>query len=399
MENSRYSLLDRIFKRGVFGTLFLVLLLVGGLSGAIIVLVANGVFSANFSISSGVGVGILMAIISFSVTKILITKKLDAVINMTKAVLSNDMSQRCELESQDVFGDIANAMNKLADDMQYNIGLVGEAATRLGENASRVGVVSDETERCLQTQQMSTNHVVTAMQEMTATAKEVAINGEQADQSIADAAKEATAGAAVASNALGGMNTLIDKVKKATIVVTEMHEDSQNIGQVLEVIRGIAEQTNLLALNAAIEAARAGEQGRGFAVVADEVRTLASRTQTSTDEIQKMIERLQSRSNDVSTVMQGVFEAGTVCEEQVVLTSTAIDELAGSFSTLRELNKQVSSAVSQQSLVAEEINLDMIKISDATEETAAGSQQTKSASEDLERQVLALKEVVQRFGF
>ncbi len=356
-------------------------------------------YDTQYIIVWSVGFGLIIAMANYLAIKVIVFRKLQHLQVIAIAILADEISVRSELKGEDTFAVIGKAMNKLADDMQYNIGLVGEAATRLAADASRVGVVSDETERCLQSQQITTNQVVIAMQEMTSTAKEVAVNGEHSYQSITDAASEAAEGALVATNALKGMATLIDKVKNATVVVTEMHHDSENIGLVLEVIRGIAEQTNLLALNAAIEAARAGEQGRGFAVVADEVRTLASRTQASTNEIQAMIEKLQSKSNDVSTVMKSVFDAGTVCGEHVELTAAALRELAKTVSKLEELNKQVSSAVTQQSLVAEQINMDMIKISDATEETTAGSQQAKSASEDLGRQISALKTVVKKFGF
>ncbi len=390
---------NRVSAGSLLNTLLFSLMVLGGVSVAVIALIANYYYGENHSLVWSGGLGLGVGLVSYLVVKYILHTKLNSLHVMATAILADDMSQRCELLDSSLFGDVGKALNKLADDMEYNIGLVGEATTRLAEDASRVGVVSDETERCLQSQQMTTNQVVIAMQEMTSTAKEVAANGEQTEQVTADAAKEANEGAFVATNALGGMAQLISKVKDATVVVNDMHTDSDNIGRVLEVIRGIAEQTNLLALNAAIEAARAGEQGRGFAVVADEVRTLASRTQSSTDEIQSMIEKLQSKSNDVSTVMQGVFEAGTSCEEHVEMTAMALGELAGTISTLRDLNRQVSSAVTQQSQVAVQINVDMIKISDATEETAAGSQQTKSASEDLGRQILALKEVVKRFGF
>jgi len=395
MENSKSD--ERVRNSGILRALLFTLMIFGGVAAAVSALVARHYVAYSFAWS--IGFGMVIAIVTYLAIKSILLRKLKSLHVMANAILAHDRSQRCDIKGQDLFGVIGLAINKQADDMEYNIGLVGEAATRLAADASRVGIVSDETERCLQSQQATTNQVVIAMQEMTSTAKEVAVNGEHTNQNIADAASEAAEGALVANNALGGMTTLIGKVKNATVVVTEMHQDSENIGLVLEVIRGIAEQTNLLALNAAIEAARAGEQGRGFAVVADEVRTLASRTRNSTDEIQSMIEKLQSKSNDVSTVMKSVFDAGTACEEHVEKTSVALNGLAGTVSRLKELNKQVSSAVTQQSLVAEQINMDMIKISDATEETAAGSQQTKSASEDLERQISALKEVVKKFGF
>jgi len=193
------------------------------------------------------------------------------------------------------------------------------------------------------------------------------------------------------------INHLADDVEQGASAVNQLREDSENVGTVLDVIRGIAEQTNLLALNAAIEAARAGEQGRGFAVVADEVRTLAGRTQESTQEIQEMIESLQTGSKEAVELMTQSSEQTLSGVQQTGKAGEALTAIANEVERINDMNTQIASAAEEQSSVAEEINHNVVSISQVTSETAQGAEQTARASEDLANLATDLQNMVARF--
>ncbi len=193
------------------------------------------------------------------------------------------------------------------------------------------------------------------------------------------------------------MDALGSKVEQVATVLEGLRADSDNIGVVLDVIRGIAEQTNLLALNAAIEAARAGEQGRGFAVVADEVRTLASRTQQSTQEINDMIDALQGKASSAVAVMEEARACASTGSEQVEKAAESLAGISGAVGIVSTMNSQIASAAEEQRAVSEEINNNITQINDATEQTAAGAQQTASASEQLTQLSLQLNNILGSF--
>jgi len=190
---------------------------------------------------------------------------------------------------------------------------------------------------------------------------------------------------------------LASEVENAADVIDKLRQDSENIGTVLDVIKGIAEQTNLLALNAAIEAARAGEQGRGFAVVADEVRTLASRTQESTQEIQEMIERLQSRSSDAVNVMEQGRSRAEKTVDQAAMAGDSLDAITNSVASINEMNTLIAAASEEQSSVSEEINRNVVNINSLADDSVQGAQQTTSESEALAALAQRLQDLVSQF--
>jgi methyl-accepting chemotaxis protein len=201
----------------------------------------------------------------------------------------------------------------------------------------------------------------------------------------------------VVRNSVNGIRSLAENVEEAAGVIHRLEQDSEQIGTILDVIRGIADQTNLLALNAAIEAARAGEQGRGFAVVADEVRTLAQRTQQSTQEIQAMIEQLQEGSRNAVQVMELGRQR---TEESVDLSSragTSLDAITSAVSRITDMNLQIASAAQEQSTVAEEMARNINQISEVSDETSHGAQQTEDASQQLSQLASELQTLVQQF--
>jgi methyl-accepting chemotaxis protein len=235
------------------------------------------------------------------------------------------------------------------------------------------------------------------MNQMTATVQEVASHAARAAESARQADEEAQDGKRIMQQTLNAMDTLANEVENAAGVIHSLEKESEEIGSVLDVIRGIAEQTNLLALNAAIEAARAGEQGRGFAVVADEVRTLASRTQASTQEIQNMIERLQAGANNAVKAMEAGQTQARKGVEQASLAGASLETITQSVTTISDMNMQIASAAEEQSSVADEINRNIATISQSADNTAHGSQQTAIAGDELARLAAELRELVGHF--
>ena len=239
--------------------------------------------------------------------------------------------------------------------------------------------------------------VAAAMNQMTTTVQEVARHATEASSAAQSADKEANNGRTVVEETVTSIDVLAKEIEKSSGLIHELENNSANIETVLVVIRGIAEQTNLLALNAAIEAARAGEQGRGFAVVADEVRTLASRTQESTQEIQTMIEKLQQGSKNVvdAMVLSQKQSSQSVIQAESALVS--LNEITNSVTTISEMNIQIAGAASEQSNVAEEINKNIVNISGVVHETAEGAKQTLTASQELASLSHELQSLVGQF--
>jgi methyl-accepting chemotaxis protein len=309
-----------------------------------------------------------------------------------------DLTQRMPLKgNRDELDRLGHAFNQFVERIHALVGQVAGSTAQLAAAAEELSATSEDTNRHVREQQTETEQVATAMNEMSATVQEVAKNAGEAAGAAQQADAESKQGSQVVDAAITSIDMLAGEVEQAAQVIQGVNQDSEQIGRVLEVINGISEQTNLLALNAAIEAARAGEQGRGFAVVADEVRTLARRTQESTQEIREMIERLQSGAKNAVTAMEsGRGRAGSSVE-QARHAGQSLAEITQAVTRINDMNALIASAAEEQSAVAEEINRNVTTISQATEQTAAGSQQTAAASEQLARLSAELQTLVGHF--
>ncbi len=345
--------------------------------------IRDGMFS--WFVGSCLLAGTFIGVSNYWLVKVILLKRLERISEVANAISRNDVSHECTMQSNDMIGEIIDAFNKMASNLRNMIGQISGATTQLAAAAEETSTITDETSRGVQQQQAEIDSIASAMDEMTSTVQEVARNAAEASKAADKADNDAKSGALVATQAIGGIDSLLTEVDSAAQVIRNLEKESENIGSVLDVIRGIAEQTNLLALNAAIEAARAGEQGRGFAVVADEVRTLASRTQQSTQEIQDMIQRLQDGAVNAVKVMESAQGQAQNSSDLVEKAAESLAAIAGSVSAINDMNTMIASAAEEQSAVAAEMQANMNNIREVSDRSAAGAQQTAQASEELAR--------------
>ncbi len=308
-----------------------------------------------------------------------------------------DLTRRLSTTSTDAIGRLVIEFNTFMEKLHGIISDVAGSTNQVATAAEEMSSVSLESHEGVIKQQVQTEQVAAAMNEMTATVAEVAQNAESAAEAAKSASDEARSGAEVVQGTVSAINNLATDVSGAAEVIKQLEADSENIGSVVEVIHSISEQTNLLALNAAIEAARAGEQGRGFAVVADEVRTLASRTQESTKEIQLMIERLQAGTSHAVEVMNKGSDQAVVSVEQASKASESLRAITDAVATISDMNNQISTAASEQGSVANEINQNINVISEIGEQTSQGAQQTATASQEMAQLAIQLQGLVGQF--
>ncbi|AJE15180.1 methyl-accepting chemotaxis protein [Stutzerimonas balearica] len=338
-----------------------------------------------------------VAVMIYTVRRVIISRITDMRHTMEAMTRDEDLSRSVTVGAHDEIGAMATAFNRMIGKFRGSLEAVAAVTQQLTDVSGRVSNVAEKTLGAVMEQRSETDMVASAMNEMSATVQEVARNASQTATASTGADNESKAGVRVASEALDGIDTLIQDIEKAAEVVRQLEADSASIDTVVGVIKGIAEQTNLLALNAAIEAARAGEQGRGFAVVADEVRTLASRTQKSTEEIQHMIEQLQQGVGNAVQAMVAAQSRARSGSDCVARAAQSLGAIADEVGTINEMNTQIATAAEQQSAVAEEINRNITTISRIADTTSADATQTSQISEELVQLAAELKRLVGQF--
>ncbi|HEH9440521.1 TPA: methyl-accepting chemotaxis protein [Aeromonas sobria] len=320
-------------------------------------------------------------------------------LEQTRRVSSGDLTSRIDMQqfNNDELGTLAKGFGEMQDNLRTLVSEVSGSVVQLSSATEEMSSVARQSASNMSAQQHELNQLATAMNEMQATVQEVSRNTSDAASAATSASETAEIGAKTVNDSILRIERVAGAIESTAVVIRQLGDDSRNIGMVLEVIRGIAEQTNLLALNAAIEAARAGEQGRGFAVVADEVRTLAKRTQDSTSQINTIIAELQQRAEQAGTTMLQSQELMNTTVSTAREAGASISQISGSVSSISHMNIQIATATEEQGAVSEELNRNVVNISHASEEVAAGANQMSQACNELNHLATQLQEMVRRF--
>jgi methyl-accepting chemotaxis protein len=341
-------------------------------------------------------IAVVSIIIGLVVSKLFATFIVSAVHKAT-VIASGDLTKDIEVNSQDEIGELLTAINAMRQNLLNMLADISETTEQLSTASEEMSSITVQTSDTIHTQRSETEQVATAMNEMTATVQDVAVNINHTASAADDAYEQTQEGSTIVQRSIDQINKLAQQVDSSSRTINDLEHHSEAINTVLDVIKGIADQTNLLALNAAIEAARAGEQGRGFAVVADEVRTLAGRTRQSTDEINEMIEKLQSGSRQAVTVMEQSREEAKSAVELATQTGIALKTITQAVEKINEMATQIASAAEEQGSVAEEINRNIVKINDMSNQTSEGASETATASKNLAHMATELQGLVARF--
>lgn len=316
---------------------------------------------------------------------------------MNNIAQSNDLTIEVDVSGGDELSEMATVFNHMLTNFRSLIVEVNHSVTTLNTATGNLAENIYNANEGVETQMQQTDLVATAVTEMVATVDEIATNTREAAYKAELTNSNAGKGKDGVEQTINQIGQLSDKLLDSENVVKELEKESVTIASVLGVIRGIAEQTNLLALNAAIEAARAGEQGRGFAVVADEVRTLASRTQDSTQEIETIIGLLQKRTQEIVTLMAQCRSQGEESAEQASSAGAMLDEITQDVALIMDMNSAIATAIQEQSTVASEVNQHVVMIRDVTEQSGDSAKQNEQMSEELSQQAQVLTTEVSRF--
>ncbi|MFY2508800.1 methyl-accepting chemotaxis protein [Vibrio pectenicida] len=308
-----------------------------------------------------------------------------------------DLTQRLEEKGSKELIDLAKYFNQFVGSVQDIMLSISDSGSEVSSAAGQLSRSAIHIDHSLNQQQSDVETLASAMTQMLATVEEVAARTVEANDASRLAAKEANHSHEIIDKNVGGANELAGEIQSASQVVQQLATDARNVDTVLEVIRGVAEQTNLLALNAAIEAARAGEQGRGFAVVADEVRSLSLRTHESTLEIQNIVEKLQVGAENVVKAMDHGTARATNASELSSQAGTAINKINQEVHTIEEMNQHIATAAEEQTVTVNEMNRNMVSLSDMASSVSAESAQMSSASTELDRVSDNLMSMIHRF--
>ncbi|MCI3947595.1 methyl-accepting chemotaxis protein [Pseudomonas syringae] len=348
-------------------------------------------------IVSATALALVLSILAAWIITRQITTPLKETLEVVERVASGDLSRNLRVDRKDELGMLQSTIQRMTVSLRELVGGIRDGVTQIASAAEELSAVTEQTSAGVNSQKVETDQVATAMHEMTATVQEVARNAEEASEAAVAADQQARDGERVVNEAIAQIERLAVAVGNSSEAMGALKQESSQIGSVLDVIKSVAEQTNLLALNAAIEAARAGEAGRGFAVVADEVRSLAQRTQKSTEEIEALIARLQSGTQQAATVMDSSRELSSSSVELTRRAGGSLENITRTVSAIQAMNQQIAAAAEQQSATAEEINRSIINVRDVSEQTSAASEETAASSVELARLGNHLQLLVSRF--
>lgn len=355
----------------------------------------------NSAFYVGLTIAVLIALALAAATFVIIRSIIDPVKQITAVIthieVNKDLSMRCDDSSDDELGQIAKHFNSMVESFQELIEQVTTSVDTMNQSCQELASNVTRASEGVSSQLNETDMVATAVTEMGATIEEIAKNTELAANKASTTHENAQLGQRGVEQTIEKIETLAFQINESSIVVNELEKDSETIGSVLSVIKSIAEQTNLLALNAAIEAARAGEQGRGFAVVADEVRSLALRTQESTEEISTIVQNLQSRTRSIVQVMSASRIQGDESAVQAASAGDLLLQINNDVTNIMDMSTQIAAAIEEQSMVATEVNKNVVVIRDIAQSTADSAAQNSAATENVKERAEYLKQAVSKF--
>lgn len=354
--------------------------------------------AARTLLSSVAVLALLVGVLAGWLITLQITRPLHQALAQASRIAKGDLSKVETVSRRDEMGQLQGSMREMTLSLRELLGGIDQGVDHLSKAAAELATSSVDTRERINQQREETDQVATAMNQMSATVQEVAQNAEQASMAASDADTQAQMGDQVVAEAIARIEQLARQMDHCLEAMGHLAGESNRIGSILDVIKSVSEQTNLLALNAAIEAARAGEAGRGFAVVADEVRGLAQRTQQSTEEIEQLIDNLHRGTDEVTGLLDNSKQLTEQSVELSRKAGDALGQITATVSTIQGMNQQIATASEQQSVVAEQINRSVINVRDVSDRTSTASEQTAASSGELEHLGQQLRGMVGRFS-